>query len=73
MEQGNEGDEILLLSLRQIDCNIGAEVVSVSQIQADGLVEIVSKALALITDGDAKVRMIEGREIEGRGRDEDIN
>ncbi len=58
MEQGNEGDEILLLSLRQIDCAIGPEVASVSQIQADGLVEIVSKALALITDGDAKVSLI---------------
>ena len=55
MEQGNEGDEIILISLRQIDCNIPPEVSKIAQIQAEILVDIVSKALALITEGDAKV------------------
>ncbi len=55
MEQGNEGDEIILISLRQIDCSIPPDVVKISQIQAEILIDIVSKSLALITDGDAKV------------------
>jgi hypothetical protein len=55
MEKGNEGDEIIFLSLRQIECNIPAEVVKVGQIGADLLVEIIVRSLLLITDGDAKV------------------
>jgi hypothetical protein len=55
MEKGNEGDEILLLSLRQIECPIPANVVKVGQIGADLLVEIIVRSLQLITEGDVKV------------------
>jgi hypothetical protein len=59
MEKGNEGDEIIFLSLRQIECNIPAEVVKVGQIGADLLVEIIVRSLLLITDGDAKVQKLQ--------------
>jgi hypothetical protein len=55
MEKGNEGDEIILLSLRQIDCVIPPDVVKVGQISADLLVEIIVKALFLISNGEIQV------------------
>lgn len=55
MEKGNEGDEIVFLSLRQIECGIPDDVVKVSQISADLLVAIISRCLLLITDGEVKV------------------
>lgn len=56
MEKGNEGDEIIFLSLRQIECAIPQEVVKVGQITADLLVEIIARSLLLISDGEIKVR-----------------
>lgn len=55
MEQGNEGDEILLLSYRQLGCEIPANIVKVGQISAEMLIEIIAKALLLISDGEIKV------------------
>ena len=55
MEKGNEGDEIIFLSLRQIECAIPDEVVKVGQISADLLVAIIARCLALISDGEVKV------------------
>lgn len=55
MEKGNEGDEIIFLSLRQIGCAVPNDVVKVGQIGADLLVEIIVRSLLLITDGEAKV------------------
>lgn len=55
MEKGNEGDEIIFLSLRQIECAIPQEVVKVGQITADLLVEIIARSLLLISDGEIKV------------------
>lgn len=55
MEKGNEGDEIILLSLRQIECSIPNEIVKVGQITADLLVEIIARSLMLISDGEVKV------------------
>ncbi|RYG94298.1 hypothetical protein EON65_57720 [archaeon] len=52
MEQGNEGDEILLLSCRQIGCNIPDKVMKVGELTPEMLVEIISKSLALISNGD---------------------
>ncbi len=55
MEKGNEGDEIIFLSLRQIECAIPDEVVKVGQISADLLVAIIARCLSLISDGEVKV------------------
>lgn len=55
MEQGNEGDEILFLSYRQLGCEIPANIVKVSQISAELLIEIIAKSLLLISDGEIKV------------------
>ena len=57
MEKGNEGDEIIFLSLRHIECNIPEGIAKVGQIGADLLVEIIARSLLLITDGDSKVRL----------------
>jgi hypothetical protein len=55
MENGNEGDEILLLSLRQIDIVIPEKISSVSQLSPDLIVEIVTKSLLLISNGEIQV------------------
>eukprot|EP01040_Poterioochromonas_malhamensis_P023630 gene23630-29031_t len=55
MEQGNEGDEILFLSYRQLGYEIPANIVKVSQISAELLIEIIAKSLLLISDGEIKV------------------
>ena len=60
MEKGNEGDEIIFLSLRQIECAIPDTVVKVGQITADLLVEIIARCLVLISDGEIKVRFSYG-------------
>ncbi len=41
---GNEGDEILLLALRQIECAIPDSVVSINELTAEMLVEIVARS-----------------------------
>lgn len=56
MEQGNEGDEILFLSYRQVGCEIPPNIVKVGQISAELLIEIIAKSLLLISDGEMKVR-----------------
>lgn len=55
MEQGNEGDEILFLSYRQLGYEIPANIVKVGQISAELLIEIIAKSLLLISDGEIKV------------------
>lgn len=52
MEQGTEGDEIILFSLTQIGCQL-ENLKSLNQITAEVLYEIVSRSLVLIT-GDEK-------------------
>lgn len=55
MEQGNEGDGIILISLKQIVPSIGADVIALSQISQERLIQIIAKALDLITQGEAQV------------------
>lgn len=55
MEQGNEGDEILFISYRQLGCDIPANVVKAGQVSAELLIEIIAKALLLISNGEIKV------------------
>lgn len=55
MEQGNEGDEIILLAFRQIGCTLSNEVNSVGQLTADMLIEIVARSLLLISNGEVNV------------------
>ena len=57
MEKGNEGDEIILLSIfQQIDCSsITNDIKKVNQITADILVDIIIKSLFLISDGNIQV------------------
>jgi len=59
MEKGNEGDEIILLSIfQQIDCSsITNDVKKVNQITADILVDIIIKSLFLISDGNIQVSL----------------
>jgi hypothetical protein len=55
MEQGNEGDEILFFSYRQLGCEIPANIVKAGQVTAELLIEIIAKALLLISNGETKV------------------
>lgn len=55
MEQGNEGDAIILLAFRQIDCQITEDVQSVSQLSPELIVEIVARSLLLMSEGEVKV------------------
>lgn len=57
MENGNEGDEIILLSLRQINCPIPDSILTVGDITADLFVEIIVRSLFLISNGDVKFPM----------------
>jgi hypothetical protein len=51
----NEGDQIILSALRQIECvSIGPDVLSVGQLTPDMIVEAVSRSLFLISGGEAK-------------------
>lgn len=56
MEQGNEGDAILVLSLAQLGVK-GLEdgSVTIDTLTAEVLVEIVAKGLNLISDGETKI------------------
>lgn len=54
MEQGNEGDAILVLSLGQLGVK-GLEEMTLDSLTAEVLVEIVAKGLNLISDGEAKI------------------
>ena len=56
MENGNEGDAIILLAFRQIDSPIGEEITSVSQLTPELLVDIVARCLWLFSEGELKVR-----------------
>ena len=56
MEQGNEGDAILLLALGQLGVKALDEPgFSLEKISAEVLVEIVAKGLNLISDGEVKI------------------
>lgn len=57
MEKGNEGDEIIFLSFRQIECHIPDDIVKVGQISPDLLVAIIARSLLLISNGEITVRM----------------
>lgn len=54
MEKGNEGDEIILIALRQIDCPIDDET-TIAQMSPETIVDILARALWLISDGEVKV------------------
>jgi hypothetical protein len=54
MDKGNEGDEILFLSLRQTECQIPADINSIGQLSPDLIVEIIVRSLALISNGEIK-------------------
>lgn len=53
-EQGTEGDEIILLALRQIGCRLSDDVKSVGQLGAEALVEVLARSLWLISNGEFK-------------------
>jgi hypothetical protein len=55
MAEGNEGDSIVFLALRQIECDIPDSVTTFGAISPDLLVEIVDKCLNLISNGSIKV------------------
>ena len=55
MEQGNEGDEIMIFSFRQIGCEIPQNILKVNQINAELLISIIGKSLELISNGEVKV------------------
>ena len=55
MENGNEGDEIILLSLRQIDCPIPDGLTKVGEFHPDLLVEVIARSLILISSGECQV------------------
>lgn len=55
MEQGNEGDEIIMFSCRQIGCEIPNEIQRVNQLTAESLIHIIAKCLELISNGEIKV------------------
>jgi len=54
-EKGNEGDEIIIFSLRQIDCDIPKEIQCVGQLTPELLIHIISTSLDLISGGSLKV------------------
>jgi len=54
MESGTEGDEIILLALRQIGCGLPEELKSVSALTPEMLVEVLARALWLISNGEVK-------------------
>lgn len=56
MEKGNEGDEILLLSLKQIGCNIPKELQTIGQFTPELLIHIISKVLLLVSSGQTQVK-----------------
>ena len=53
-EQGHEGDEIIFLALKQIDCKIADDVKTVGQLGAEALVEVIARSLWLISNGEIK-------------------
>eukprot|EP01039_Chlorochromonas_danica_P009336 gene9336-10304_t len=55
MEQGNEGDEILFFSCRQIGCDLPVNLHRVGDLSADNLIAILSRAIAIITNGDVQL------------------
>lgn len=58
MEQGNEGDEIMFLSYRQLGCDLPSGIAKVSQVTADVLIQIISTAFTLISNGEIKVYFV---------------
>jgi hypothetical protein len=58
MNQGNEGDEILLLALRQIDCPINENAKIVGELTQDEIIKIVVQCLWLISEGSLKVLLV---------------
>lgn len=55
MEQGNEGDEILFFTCRSIGCDLPAKLQKVGELSAEQLIEIITKALALISNGEIQL------------------
>jgi len=56
MESQNEGDDILLSALRQIECkSIGDDITTIGQLTPEMIVEAVAKSLFLITEGEIKI------------------
>jgi hypothetical protein len=54
---GSEGDEILIFACRDIGCNIPAGVTSIGQLSTDLFIQIISKSLLLISNGEINVRI----------------
>lgn len=55
MEKGNEGDEILMLSLKQSGCNIPKELQTIGQFTPEILIHVISKVISLISSGQLQV------------------
>ena len=54
MEKGNEGDEIIFLAFRQAELPLPAKIESVRDLTPDQSVELISRSLYLISNGDVK-------------------
>jgi hypothetical protein len=52
---GSEGDEILIFACRDIGCDIPAGVTTIGQLSTDLFIQIISKSLLLISNGEIKV------------------
>ncbi len=52
MEQGNEGDNIILLAFRQIGCQIPDDINAMGPLSTDLIVEIFSRSVWLISDNE---------------------
>jgi len=66
--QGNEGDEIVLLALRSIECKIPEQIKSVKELTAEMIVEVVARSLWLISNGEVKFSVLLPTNIASRHR-----
>lgn len=58
MEQGNEGDEIIFISCRQIGCNIPESMLRVGELSPEQLIDIIARCLFVISKGEIQVSLI---------------
>lgn len=54
MESGNEGDEIILLALRSLECKIPDDIKTVGELTPEIIVEVLARSLWLISEGEIK-------------------
>jgi hypothetical protein len=52
---GSEGDEILIFACREIGCEVPANITNIGQLNTELFIQIISKALAAISNDEVKV------------------